>query len=121
MTMSFTSMFKIRELGQVRQSAIGWQSCCMGHYYIFQHKQVWEVGLHASANGWNCTELGQVRQSASQGWPKSQAAVLVEFAEEPSIGDILELIDTVEMVAAVPLFAGQSHHNAESTYLQAKI
>ena len=43
------------------------------------------------------------------------------FAEEPSIGYILEVIDTVEMVAAVPLFAGQSHHNAESTYLQAKI
>ena len=46
---------------------------------------------------------------------------MAEFAEEPSIGDILELIDTVEMVAAVPLFAGQSQNNAESTYLEAKI
>ena len=46
---------------------------------------------------------------------------MVEFAEEPSIGDILELIHTVEMVAAVPLFLGQSQNNAESTYLEAKI
>ena len=58
---------------------------------------------------------------AGQGGPRSEAAVLAEFAEEPSIGDILELIHTVEMAAAVPLFAGQSQNNAESTYLEAKI
>ena len=46
---------------------------------------------------------------------------MAEFAEGPSIGDILELIHTVEMAAAVPLFAGQSQNNAESTYLEAKI
>ena len=46
---------------------------------------------------------------------------MAEFAEEPSIGDILELIHTVEMAAAVPLFAGQSQNSAESTYLEAKI
>ena len=49
--------------------------------------------------------------------------MLAEFAEEPSIGDILylELIHTVEIVAAVALFVGQSHNNAESSDLEAKI